>query len=83
MNHLTYAICDIATDMQNIDFSQVITNSSQTARRSLDNTLFVLKYDLEPTFITTSIVVPSEVLDHEEALALMATPEWTPEEPPA
>jgi len=35
-----------------------------------------------PTFINNGTVVPSEILDHQDVLALMATPEWTPEEPP-
>ena len=78
-NHNTYAICNIATDMQNIDFSQVSQSSGLTCRRSLDDTLFVIKYPsgVIPTFINTGIVTPSEILNHEEALALMATSEWS------
>jgi len=81
MNHLTYAICDIATDMQNVDFSQVAQSSGLTCRRSLDDTLFVIKYPegSVPTFINTGVVVPSEILDHEQTITLMATPEWSEE----
>ena len=84
MNHLTYAICDIATDMAKVDFSQVSQSSGLTCRRSLDDTLFVIKYPtgVIPTFINTGIIVPSEVLDHEEALTLMSTPEWSEPLPP-
>ena len=42
INNLTYAICNIATDLQNIDFSQVGQSSAGTIRRSLDDTLFVI-----------------------------------------
>jgi hypothetical protein len=65
--------------MQNIDFSQVSQSSGLTCRRSLDDTLFVIKYPtgVIPTFINTGIVTPSEILNHEEALALMATSEWS------
>ncbi len=78
-NTNTYAICDIATDMAKIDFSQVSQSNGLTCRRSLDDTLFVIKYPtgVIPTFINTGIIVPSEVLDHHDALALMATPEWS------
>jgi hypothetical protein len=78
-NNNTYAICNIATDMQNIDFSQVSQSSGLTCRRSLDDTLFVIKYPAGkiPTFINTGIVTPSEILNHQECLALMATPEWS------
>ena len=83
-NNLTYAICDIATDMAKVDFSQVSQSSGLTCRRSLDDTLFVIKYPTGkiPTFINTGIIVPSEVLDHEQVLALMATPEWSDPNPP-
>ena len=81
MNNLTYAICNIATDLQNIDFSQVGESAASTIRRSLDNTLFVIKYNIEPTFIKDGSVTPSQVLTHAEALELMSTPEWSKEEP--
>jgi len=80
-NHLVYSICNIATDLQNIDFSQVGESSASTIRRSLDDTLFVIKYNAEPTFIKDGSVTPSQVLTHAEALELMSTPEWTAEEP--
>ena len=83
-NNNTYAICDIATDMAKVDFSQVSQSSGLTCRRSLDDTLFVIKYPtgVIPTFINNSTVIPSEILNHEEALALMATPEWSEPTPP-
>ena len=76
LNHLVYAICNIATDLQNIDFSQVGESSASTVRRSLDDTLFVIKYNAEPTFIKDGTVTPSQVLTHSEALELMSTPAW-------
>ena len=83
-NNNTYAICDIATDMAKVDFSQVSQSSGLTCRRSLDDTLFVIKYPtgVIPTFINTGIIIPSEILDHEEALTLMSTPEWSEPTPP-
>ena len=77
-NNLTYAIVDVATDLPNIDFAQISETSSNTIRKSLDETLFVIKWSTEPTFIINGTVVPSEIMTHEEALAEMATPEWTP-----
>lgn len=80
-NHLVYAICNISTDLQNIDFSQVGESSASTIRKSLDNTLFVIKYNAEPTFIKDGTVTPSQVLTHSQALELMATSEWSEQEP--
>ena len=77
MNNLTYAICNIANDLQNIDFSQVGESAASTIRRSLDDTLFVIKYNALPTFIKDGSVTPSQTLTHAEALELMSTPEWS------
>ena len=76
INNLTYAICNIATDLANIDFSQVGQSSAGTIRRSLDDTLFVIKYNAEPTFIASGLVIPSQVLTHSECLELMSTNAW-------
>ena len=77
MSNPTYIIIDIAQDTHNVDFSQINQNSSQTMRRNLANTEAVLSYQVEPTFITTNIVVPLQTLNHTEVLALMATPAWS------
>ena len=77
MNNKTYAICNIATDLKNIDFSQVGESSASTIRKSLDNTLFVIKYSSEPTFIKDGTVKPSQTLTHSEALELMSTAAWS------
>ena len=83
-NSNTYAICGIASDMRNVDWSQVSQSSGLSCRRSLDDTLFVIKWPtgVIPTFINTGSVIPSETLNHIECLALMATPEWSDPNPP-
>ena len=83
-NTLTYAICNVATDLPNINFNEVVTTSAETIRKSIDETLFVTKWVSTPEFITDGTVTPSETLDHEDALTLMATPAWTaPNAPPS
>ena len=72
----TYAIINIA-DLVNIDFSQVGETDQNTIRKSLDETQFVLKWNIEPTFITDGTVTPLQTLTHEQALALMSTSEWS------
>ena len=78
----TYIVIDIDTQTSKIDFSQINTTSSQTMRRNIANTQAMLSYQVTPSFITNGRVTPISTLNHEEALALLATPEWTPEEPP-
>tara|TARA_Y100000310_G_C20476192_1_gene712540 strand:- start:242 stop:490 length:249 start_codon:yes stop_codon:yes gene_type:complete len=77
MSHLTYAICNVTTDLSNIDFSQIGETSSSTIRKSIDETLFIIKWNTEPTFIANGTVIPSLILTHSEALTEMATPEWS------
>ena len=83
MNNNTYAICNIASDMRNVDWSQVSQSNGLTCRRSLDDTLFVIKWPtgVIPTFVNNSTIVPRETLNHSEVLALMATPEWSEPDP--
>jgi hypothetical protein len=84
MSHLpdVYATINIA-DLPNIDFSQIGETDENTIRKSLDDTLFVIKWfnEHEPSFIADGSVVPVQTLTHSEALVLMASPEWSEEIP--
>ena len=71
-----YAIINI-NDLDNVDFTQIGETSSETIRKSLDETMFVLKWETMPTFITDGTIVPLQVLTHEECLELMNTSEWS------
>jgi len=73
----TYIVINIDTQTRLIDFSQVNTTSSQTMRRNLANTEAMIAYQVTPSFITNGSVVPLQTLNHEDALALLATPAWT------
>lgn len=72
----TYAIINIA-DLPNIDFAQVGETDQDTIRKSLDQSQFVIKYNIEPTFITDGSVVPLQTLTHSQALTLMSSAEWS------
>jgi len=84
MSHLpdVYATINIA-DLTNIDFSQVGETEENTIRKSLDDTLFVIKWsnEHEPSFIADGTVVPVQTLTHDQALTLMASAEWSEEIP--
>ena len=76
----TYAIIQ-ASDLANIDFSQIGETSADTLRYNLARTEFVIKWNSIPSFIADGSVVPVSTLTHEEALAVMATAEWSEPEP--
>lgn len=77
----TYIVIDIDTQTSLVDFSQVNTTSAQTMRRNVANTQAIISYDVTPSFISNNRLVPVSTLNHAQALELLATPEWTPEEP--
>jgi len=84
MNTKTYAVINL-TDVGLIDFNQIGETSASTIRKSLDDTQFVIKWEqgYTPTFITDGSVVPvGSTYNHSEILELMATAEWTHEDPP-
>ena len=75
-----YAIIQ-TSDLSNIDFDQIGETNENTLRYNLAGTEFVIKWNTTPTFITDGSVVPVSTLTHEQALALMATEEWSEPEP--
>ena len=75
-----YAIIQ-TSDLSNIDFSQIGETSQDTLRYNLAGTEFIIKWHTTPTFISDGSVVPVSELTHAEALALMATAEWSEPEP--
>jgi len=72
----TYATISII-DLNEIDFSQIHETSAETIRKSLDETEFIIKYDAVPTFIVDGEVEILQAMNHEEALQLMASEEWS------
>ena len=72
----TYATISI-TDLGLIDFSQIHETSAETIRKSLDETEFVIKYGAVPAFISDGSVEILQAMTHDEALALMASAEWS------
>ena len=72
----TYATISII-DLNEIDFSQIGETDKNTIRKSLDETEFVIKYNAVPTFISDGSVEILQAMTHDEALALMASAEWS------
>ena len=72
-----YAVINLE-NTDKVIFSQVNQSSAQTMRRNLANTEGLLSWSTEPSFITNgSLPIVGEIMNHEEALALMATDAWS------
>jgi len=73
----TYVIID-ASEVSSVDFSQVLQADADKLRYSLDGTQTFVKYEGEqPSFLSGKTEYT-----HSEMLTILATDEWTSDEPP-
>jgi len=69
---MKYVIANIE-DLDNIDFNQVIQTSKETVRKSIDGSLFILKFKgVCPDFLNKY-----DKYNSEEIRTILSTPEWT------
>jgi len=78
-NFETYAIISI-DDLPKIDFKQTGVTSRDTIRRSIDLTMFLIAWDVEPEFIENGDVIPIGQYDHADILEIMQSEEWSGED---
>ena len=65
------------TEINKIDFSQVLETSAETLRRSVDDTKSFIKWDGEqPEFVSTLETLEGPYT-YEEILEILSTPEWS------
>ncbi len=71
-----YAIIDIA-HLDSLDFSELLTDSKNTARKIIDGSKFVVKYEGSmPPSISAIDPTPSE-LSHSDIINTMLESDWT------
>ena len=76
-----YAVINLE-NTDKVIFSQVNQSSAQTMRRNLANTQGLLSWSVTPSFITNgSLPIVGSVMNHSEALELMATDAWSEDMP--
>ena len=66
-------------EVSSVNFDQVDETSESTLRYSLDGSKTFVKFD---TDTTPSFLDGKTQYSHSEILAILATDEWTPDEPP-
>lgn len=71
-----YVIFDVS-ELDKIDFTQVLETSAQTVRKSLDGTKTFVKWAGEVPTCVLSLNTKSSILTHEEIVSIMDTEEWT------
>jgi len=74
-NNHTYIIFSM-TEINVVDFSQVLETSQDTIRLSVDGTKTVVKYDGDMPSSIVALTTKEGPYTHEEILPIMQTPEW-------
>ena len=65
------------TELNKIDFNQVLETNINTVRKSVDETKTFVKFDLPTPSSVTSLTTKSQEYTYDEFLTILATPEWT------
>lgn len=77
MENKKYVIFNVS-ELDKIDFEQVMETSIETVRKSIDGTLTFVKYrDEEIPSSVDSLDSKQGPYSHEEILEILSTPEWT------
>ena len=76
----TYITFNVS-EMNSIDFNQVLETSVETLRYSVDKTQSVVKWNGGVPSCILSLTTKSAYMSYDEILALLSTPIWTINEP--
>lgn len=71
-----YVIFDV-TELNQIDFTQVLETSAETVRKSVDETKTFVKYESEQPSSVAALTTKSQEYTHQQMLEILATAEWT------
>ena len=71
----TYVILN-TSELSSVDFEQVLQDSADSLRYSVDGSKFLLKFEGD----TPSFLIGEPQYDHAEILNILSGPEWTAEE---
>jgi hypothetical protein len=65
------------SEIDQIDFTQVMETSAETVRRSTDGNLTFVKYEGEMPSSVVALTNKSQEFTHEQFLIILAGPDWT------
>ena len=77
--HRNFMIFNVS-ELNTIDFTQVLETSLDTVRKSVDETKTFVKWDGDMPSSVSSLTTKEGPYNYEEILTILATPEWTQEE---
>jgi hypothetical protein len=68
------------SELNQIDFTQVIETSVETIRKSIDNTKTFVKWDGDIPICVEGLSTKEGPYNYDEILLILTTPEWTSNE---
>jgi hypothetical protein len=68
------------SELDTIDFTQVLETSKDTVRKSIDETKTFVKWDGDIPSSVSSLTTKEGPYTYEEILTILSTPEWSLEE---
>jgi len=68
------------SELDTIDFTQVLETSKDTVRKSIDETKTFVKWDGDIPSSVSSLTTKEGPYTYEEILSILSTPEWSLEE---
>ena len=71
-----YVVFDLS-EVDTIDFSEVMETSADTLRKNLADTQSFVKYEGDQPPSVVALTTRSQEYSHEEILTLLAGPDWT------
>jgi hypothetical protein len=71
-----YLIFNVS-ELDKINFNEVMETSTQTVRKSVDETKTFVKWNGEAPSCVDTLTTSEGPYSHEEILLILATPEWT------
>jgi hypothetical protein len=71
-----YVIFNVS-ELDQIDFTQVLETSAETVRRSIDGTKTFVKWEGSAPVCVESLTTKGDYLTHNEILEVMNTEEWS------
>ena len=79
-DHRHYVIFN-CSELDKIDFNQVLETSIDTVRKSVDESDTFVKYNGDMPSSVASLTTKSQEYSHNEILLILSTPEWTDPDP--
>jgi len=65
------------TELNQINFNQVFETSTDTVRKSVDETQTFVKYDMPQPSSVAALTTKSQEYTYDEFLPILTTPKWT------